>query len=149
MSVRERFVERQIVTRSEGADRAAAMELLEGLPGIKRVCSDPGWDRFYIAFDPRMVSDDELLAALKQHGFEFLGVQPSGVRGRGPEREWLLEQITSLIERAEDEQSMRGEYADGMVRGAVDAYVRTGRAFGLIADGEIADLIPARFLEHV
>lgn len=35
------------------------------------------------------------------------------------------------------------------MKGAADAYLRAGRAFGLIADEEIRELIPSRFLEHV
>ena len=35
------------------------------------------------------------------------------------------------------------------MEGAADAYVRTGRAFGLITDEEVRDLNPPRFLEQV
>lgn len=49
--------------------------------------------------------------------------------------------------RAPEEKS--GEYAEGLVEGAADAYVRTGRAFGLITDEEVRDLNPPRFLEQV
>ena len=144
-----RYVERQLVTRSERGDHAAAIELLGTLPGIRHVCTDPGWDRFYVTFDPRVVSDEEMLSALSQNGFELIGWQPAGVRGRAAEREWLLRQIEELRDRAEDELGERGEYAEGLVKGAADAYARAARAFGLITDDEVRDLIPHRFLEHV
>ena len=35
------------------------------------------------------------------------------------------------------------------MKGAADAYVRTGRAFGLITDDEVRELLPPRFLEQV
>jgi hypothetical protein len=149
MATTTRYVERQLVTRSERGDHGAAMELLESLPGIRHVCTDPGWDRFYVTFDPRVVTDDELLAALEQNGFELIGWQPAGIRGRAAEREWLLRQIEELTGRAEVELGERGEYAQALVKGAVDAYARTGRAFGLITDDEIRALIPRRFLEAI
>ena len=144
-----KYVVRQLVTRSEEGDCRAAMQMLEGLPGIRRVCMDPKAKRFFVTFDPRRVSDDELLTALKQNGFELVSWQPAGVRGRGPQREWLLEQIRGLISRVDEEHRERGEYAEGLVKGAADAYVRTGRAFGLITDDEVRELLPPRFLEQV
>jgi len=141
-----RYVERQLVTRSDQGDCRAAMRMLEGLPGIRRVCIDPKGGNFYVTFDPRRVSDEELLAVLHQHGFELVSWQPAGLRGRGRQRRWLLEQIGELVAHAEDLD--RGEYAEGMMKGAADAYLRAGRAFGLIADEEIRELIHARFLEH-
>jgi hypothetical protein len=65
----------------------------------------------------------------------------------GQQRTWLLEQIQSLSPRAELELGERGSYAAGVTKGSVDAYVRAARAFGLVTDAEIVDLIPARFLE--
>jgi hypothetical protein len=41
----------------------------------------------------------------------------------------------------------RGTYADGVTKGAVDAYIRAARVFGLVTDAEIIQLISARFLE--
>jgi hypothetical protein len=143
------YVERQLVTRNERGDHAGALEFLGGLPGIRHVCTDPGWDRFYVTFDPRVVSDQELEAALEQNGFELIGWQPAGVRGRAAEREWLLRQVEELRDRADDELGERGEYAEGLVKGAADAYARTARAFGLITDEEVRDLIPHRFLERI
>jgi copper chaperone CopZ len=148
-STSSRYVERQLIIRSDEGDCRAAMAMLEGLPGIRRVCMDPKSRRFFVTFDPNRVSDDELVSALRQHGFELVSWQPAGVRGRGPQREWLLEQIGGLVARAEDELRERGEYAEGLVKGAADAYVRTGRAFGLITDDEVRELIPPRFLEQV
>jgi len=75
--------------------------------------------------------------------------QPAGIRGPGPQREWLLDQIGGPISRAEDELPERGECAEGLVEGAADAFVRTGRASGLITDEQVRDLIPPRFLEPV
>lgn len=141
-----RYVERQLVTRSEQGDCRAAMRMLQDLPGIRRVCMDPKGGNFYVTFDPRRVSDDELLAVLHQHGFELVTWQPAGLRGRGRQREWLLEQIAELVQHAEDLD--RGDYGEGMMKGAADAYLRAGRAFGLIVDEEIRELIPSRFLEH-
>jgi len=148
-STSPRYVERQLIIRSDEGDCRAAMQMLEGLPGIRRVCMDPRSRRFFVTFDPSRVSDDELLAALSQHGFELVSWQPAGVRGRGPQRKWLLEQIGGLVARADDELRERGEYAEGLVKGAADAYVRAGRAFGLITDDEVRELIPPRFLESV
>ena len=141
-----RYVERQLVTRSDQGDCRAAMHMLEGLPGIRRVCIDPKGGNFYVTFDPRRVTDDEMLAALHQHGFELVSWQPAGLRGRGRQRAWLLEQIDELVKHAEDLD--RGDYAEGMMKGAADAYLRAGRAFGLIVDEEIRELIPPRFLER-
>jgi hypothetical protein len=41
-----------------------------------------------------------------------------------------------------------GTYAIGVTKGSVDAYIRAARAFGLITDSEISQLIPAHFLER-
>ena len=54
----------------------------------------------------------------------------------------------SLAARAGPELEERGAYADGVTKGAVDAYLRAARAFGLLTDAEIIQLIPARFLER-
>jgi len=141
-----RYIERQLVTRSDEGDCRAAIRMLEGLPGIRRVCIDPKGGTFTVTFDPRRVTDDELLATLHQHGFELVSWQPAGLRGRSRQRQWLLEQIGELVKHAEDLD--RGDYAEGMMKGAADAYLRAGRAFGLIMDEEIRELIPPRFLEH-
>jgi hypothetical protein len=63
------------------------------------------------------------------------------------QRTWLLEQIGSLTRRTLLEVAERGTYANGVTKGSVDAYVRAARAFGLMTDAEIIELIPARFLE--
>ena len=63
------------------------------------------------------------------------------------QRTWLLEQIRSLARHAELDHAERGPYADGVVKGGVDAYVRAARASGLVTDAEVVELIPARFLE--
>lgn len=63
------------------------------------------------------------------------------------QRTWLLEQIRSLASRAELELAERGAYAYGVTKGSVDAYVRTARAFGLVTDAEVVELIAARSLE--
>jgi hypothetical protein len=73
-----RYVERQLVTRSDEGDCRAAMHMLEDLPGIRRVCIDPKGGNFYVTFDPRRVSDDELRAVLHQHGSSWLAA------GRAP-----------------------------------------------------------------
>jgi hypothetical protein len=63
------------------------------------------------------------------------------------QRDWLLEQIRSLASRSEVELAERGAYAEGVTKGSVDAYVRAARAFGLITDAEVVQLIPAHLLE--
>jgi hypothetical protein len=60
---------------------------------------------------------------------------------------WLLEQIRSFALCAQRELADRGTYADGVMKGSVDAYIRTAKAFGLLTDAEIVELIPARALE--
>jgi hypothetical protein len=144
-----KYVERSLVTKGKDGDCRAAMRMLQDLPGIRRVCMNPASKNFYVTFDPNLVSDDELLAVLHQHGFELISWQPAGVRGRNRQRAWLIEQIEELVARAPDERLERGEYAEGLVKGAADAYLRAGRSFGLITDEEIRELIPKRFLEHV
>lgn len=42
---------------------------------------------------------------------------------------------------------MRGTYADGIATGSVDAYVRATRAFGLVTDAEILELLPTHVLD--
>jgi hypothetical protein len=59
----------------------------------------------------------------------------------------LLEQIRSLAPRAEHELGERGSFAAGVTKGSVDAYVRAARAFGLLTDAEIIQLLPTRFLD--
>jgi hypothetical protein len=143
-----RYIERQVIVRSTNGDREAALRMLEDLPGILRVCLDPTTGAFNIVFDPEMVSDDELVAALGQHGYESIGWQPVGIVDAVRQRAWLIAQIREALSRAEQERTERGEFADGMVKGAADAYARAGRTFGLITDDEIRKLIPKRFLEH-
>ena len=90
-----------------------------------------------------IVSDDELAAALHHHGYDLISWQE--VIHATEQRTWLLEQIRALAPRAELELVERGTYADGVTKGSVDAYVRAARAFGLVTDAEIIQLIPARF----
>jgi hypothetical protein len=63
------------------------------------------------------------------------------------QRAWLLDQIRSLSSHAEHELAERGPYAEGVTKGSIDAYIRAARAFGLVTDTEITDLIPARLFE--
>ena len=63
------------------------------------------------------------------------------------QRTWLLEQVQSLTRRAELEFAERGTYVNGVTKGSVDAYVRAARAFALLTDAEIVELVPAHFLE--
>jgi copper chaperone CopZ len=139
--------ERLMIVRSHGGDCAEALRELEGLPGIQSVCVDRVTGAFNVVFDTGIVSDDELAAALAHHGFEVLGWQQARIMHAGQQRLWLLQQIRTQVGRADAELAGRGAYAEGMTKGAVDAYARAARAFGLVADSEIRALIPARFLE--
>lgn len=143
-----RYVRRQLVVRGPEGDRSAACALLESLPGILQACMDTTTGTFNVVFDPQIVSDDELLSAFRQHGYELVGWQEAGLENSAAQRAWLLDQIEDLIGRAEEQLRDRGEYAEGLVKGAADAYVRAGRRFGLITDEEVRRLIPRRFLQH-
>jgi copper chaperone CopZ len=136
-----------IVQPQDGADEAAAGSELEDLPGVIGVTLNTVTGSFDIRFDPAVVSDDELAAALHHQGYDLISWQEVRVMHAARQRAWLLEQIRSLASHAELELAERGPYADGITKGSVDAYVRAARAFGLVTDTEIVQLIPARFLE--
>lgn len=146
-TVQHRRVERLLIVRAEtGADGGAARSDLEGLPGVFGVSFNSITGSFDVVFDPTVVSDDELAVALSYQGFDLISWQAVQVVHADQQRTWLLEQIMSLASRAE--LARRGTFADGITKGSVDAYVRTARAFGLMTDAEIVELIPARFLEE-
>jgi copper chaperone CopZ len=136
-----------IVQPQDDADGAAAGAELEDLPGVLGVNLNTVTGSFDIRFDPAVVSDDELAAALHHQGYDLVSWQEVRVMHSAQQRTWLLEQIHSLASRAEVELAQRGTHADGITKGSVDAYVRAARAFGLVTDAEIIELIPARFLE--
>ena len=142
-----RRVERLLIARSEdGADGGAAGSELEDLPGVVSVTLNTIMGSFDILFDPAVVSDEELAASLHHYGYDLISWQEVRVMHAAQQRTWLLEQIRSLAPRAELELAQRGTYADGITKGSVDAYIRAARAFGLVTDAEIIQLIPARFL---
>jgi hypothetical protein len=141
-------VERLLIVRPEdGADSGAAVSELEGLPGVVSVTLNTLTRSFDIIFDSAVVSDDELAAPLHQEGYDLISWQEARQVHAALQRTWLLEQIGSLTRRAELEFAERGTYADGVTKGSVDAYVRAARAFALMTDAEIIELIPAHFLE--
>ena len=137
-----------IVRPQEDADGEAAGAELEDLPGVVRVAHDMITGSFDIVFDPGVVSDDELAAALELQGYELIGWQEVRAMRAAQQRTWLLEQIGSLAPRAGYELGDRGSYAAGLTKGSVDAYIRVARAFGLVTDTEILELLPPRFLEE-
>jgi copper chaperone CopZ len=139
--------ERLMIVRSHGGDCAAALRELEQLPGIQSVCVDRVTGAFNVVFETGIVSDDELGAALAHHGFEVLGWQQARIMHAGQQRLWLRQQIRSQIARVDAELAERGTYAEGVIKGSIDAYARAARAFGLITDEEVRALIPPRFLE--
>jgi hypothetical protein len=142
-------VERLLIVRpQEGADVEAAGSELEDLPGVVGVTLNTATGSFDILLDPVVVSDDELAAALHHQGYELTSWQQVRAMHAVQQRTWLLEQIASLAPRAERELAERGDYAAGVTKGSVDAYVRAARAFGLVTDAEIIELLPARFLEQ-
>lgn len=146
--VPHRRVERLlIVGLQDDADAEAAISELENLPGVVGATLNPLTNSFDLVFDLAVVSDDELAAALHHQGYDLISWQEVRVMHPPQQRTWLLEQIRSLARHAELEHAEHGPYADGIVRGSVDAYVRAARAFGLVTDAEIVQLIPARFLE--
>jgi hypothetical protein len=141
-------VERLLVVRpQDGADVEAASSELEDLPGVVGVTLNAATGSFDILLDPVVVSDDELAAALHHQGYDLASWQEVRAMHAVQQRTWLLEQIASLASHAEVEHAERGAYADGVTKGSVDAYIRTARAFGLVTDAEIVELIPARSLE--
>jgi copper chaperone CopZ len=136
-----------IVRPQEDADGEAAVSELQGLPGVVGVTVNILTNSFDIVFDSGVVSDEELAAALHHQGYDLVGWQEARQQHADQQRTWLLEQIRSLASRAELDRSERASYADGVTRGGVDAYLRAARAFGLVTDAEIIQLIPPRFLE--
>ena len=141
-------VERLLIVRpAEDADPEAAGSELEDLPGVVGVTRNTVTDSFDILFDPAVVTDDELAAALHHQGYDLLSWQEVRAMHSGQQRAWLLEQISSLKPHAELELAQRGTYADGVAKGSVDAYVRAARAFGLVTDAEIVELLPTHFLD--
>lgn len=141
-------VERLLIVRpQDDADGEAAVSELGDLPGVVGVSVNAVTGSFDVLFDSAVVSDDELAAALHHQGFDLVSWQEARQLHAAEQRTWLLEQISSLSARAERELADRGTYADGITKGAVDAYLRAARAFGLVTDAEIIQLIPARFLE--
>jgi copper chaperone CopZ len=141
-------VERLLIAQpQDGADEEAAGSELEDLPGVVSVTLNTLTRSFDIIFDSAVVSDEELAAALHHQGYELISWQEARQMHAAEQRTWLLEQIRSLALRAEVELAERGTYAEGVTKGSVDAYVRAARAFGLVTDAEIFQLIPASFLE--
>lgn len=136
-----------IVQLHDDADAEAASSELEDLPGVVSVTLNPLTRSFDIVFDPAVVSDDELAAALHHQGYDLVSWQQVRVMHAAQQRIWLLDQIRSLARHSEHEHVVREPYADGIVKGGIDAYVRAARAFGLVTDAEIAQLIPAHSLE--
>jgi hypothetical protein len=136
-----------IVQPQDGADGDAAGSELEDLPGVVGVTLDAITASFDIRFDPTLVSDDELAAALHHAGYDLISWQEVRAMHAAGQRTWLLEQIRSLAPRAERELGERGSFAAGVTKGSVDAYVRAARAFGLVTDAEIIQLLPTRFLD--
>ena len=146
---RARLVERLLIVRpQDGADEEAARSELEDLPGVVGVTLNILTSSFDIVFDSAVVSDDELAASLHHQGYELISWQEARELHAAQQRTWLLEQIRSLAPRSELALEERGTYADGVTKGSVDAYVRAARAFGLVTDAEISQLIPPRFLER-
>ena len=143
-----RRVERLLmVGPQDGADVEAARFELEDLPGVIGVTLNTLTSSFDVLFDPAVVSDDELAAALHHQGYELIGWQELRLMHAAQQRTWLFEQVRSLAFRADFELAGRGTYAEGVTKGSIDAYIRAARAFGLVTDAEIKQLIPAHFLE--
>jgi len=141
-------VERLLIVRpQEDADEEAARSELEDLPGILGVTLNALTSSFDIRFDAGVVSDDELEEALRLQGFDLISWQEARATHAAEQRTWLLEQIQSLADRAELELVERGTYSEGVAKGSFDAYIRAARAFGLVTDAEIIEMIPPRFLE--
>jgi hypothetical protein len=136
-----------IVRPQDDADPDGAGAELEDLPGVVRVTLNALTGSFDILFDAAVVSDDELEASLHHYGYELISWQEAREMHAEEQRTWLLEQIRSLTQRAEFEPADRGTYALGVTKGGVDAYVRAARAFGLITDAEVIQLLPPHLLE--
>jgi copper chaperone CopZ len=146
--VRHRVERLLIVRPQDDADGEAAGAELRDLPGVTAVSLDAVTGSFDIVFDPGVVSDDELAAALQLQGYDLVSWQEVRAMRAAQQRAWLLEQIESLAPRAGYELGDRGSYAAGVTKGSVDAYIRAARAFGLVTDAEIIELLPARFLDE-
>jgi hypothetical protein len=146
--VQHHRAERLLIVRpDDGADAEAAGSELEDLPGVVSVTFNTITGSFDIIFDPAVVSDDELAAALHHQGYDLTSWQEGQLMHAVQQRAWLLEQIRLLASHAELQPAERGAYADAVRKGEVDAYVRTARAFSLVTDAEVVQLIPARSLE--
>jgi copper chaperone CopZ len=145
----ERRDERLLIVKPErGADSEEAVSELEDLPGVLSVTLNTLTRSFDIVFDPAVVSDDELAAALHHDGYDLISWQEARQAHAAQQRSWLVDQVRSLTRRAELEVAERRTYAEGVTKGSLDAYVRAARAFALMTDAEIIELIPARFLEE-
>ena len=145
---RHRLVERLLIVRpQDGADEAAAGSELQDLPGVVVAAVNTTTGSFDVVFDPGVVSDEELAAALHHQGYDLTSWQEVRAMHAAEQRTWLLEQVRSLVSHVDPERPEPGAHADGVIKGSVDAYVRTARAFGLVTDAEIIQLIPSRFLE--
>jgi hypothetical protein len=143
-----RRVERLLIVQpQDDADAEAAGSELEDLPGVVGVTLNTLTRSFDILFDSAVVSDDELAATLHHYGYDLISWQEARAMHAAQQRIWLLEQIRSLAQHAELESTERGTYAIGVTKGGVDAYIRAARAFGLITDAEIKQLIPGHFLD--
>ena len=143
-----RRVERLLIVQpQDDADAEAAGSELEDLPGVVGVTLNTLTRSFDILFDSAVISDDELAASLHHHGYDLISWQEARVMHAAKQRIWLLEQIRSLAQHAELDAGERGTYAIGVTKGGVDAYIRAARAFGLITDAEIKELIPGHFLD--
>lgn len=142
-SARSHRVERLLIVHpQDDADVGAAASELKDLPGVVGVTLNTATGAFDILLDPAVVSDDELAAALHHQGYDLTSWQEVRAMHAVRQRSWLLEQIRSLASRAELELAERGAYANGVTKGSIDAYIRTARAFGLVTDAEIVQLIP-------
>ena len=151
-TIRERVppqrVERLLIVQPhDDADAEAAGSELEDLPGVVGVTLNTLTRSFDILFDSTVISDDELAATLHHYGYDLISWQEARAMHAAQQRIWLLEQIRSLAQHAELEPTERGTYAIGVTKGGVDAYIRAARAFGLITDAEIKQLIPGHFLD--
>jgi hypothetical protein len=60
--------EERLFRPEDGADRGGALSELEDLPGVVSVTLNTLTSSFDIIYDPAIVSDDELAAALQHEG---------------------------------------------------------------------------------
>ena len=118
---------RRVIHRSYGAGSE-----LRDLPGVVDASLNTTTGSFDVIFDPVVVSDDELAAALHHQGYELTSWQEVRVMDAVDQRTWLLEQIQSHVSRVHHEGAQHGAHVDAVIRGEVDAYLRTARAFGLV-----------------